>query len=286
VTPQSLLFPLARRFVAGESIDDAIATVRALNATGMRATIDLLGEDVRDAASADRTRDGYLAAIDRIAAAGVETNLSIKLSALGLTFDRAGALSRLIDVMVGAEVLADPFVRVDMEGSALVDDTLAVVRAAFDQLPTTGPALQAALHRTPVDVADAIDRAMRVRLCKGAYREPSEIALHESEPIRVRFLALAMQLLERGSYPAFATHDPLLIGAIRQVARERAIAPDRFEFQLLYGVRPDLQAALVADGWRVRVYVPFGTHWARYMRRRVSERRENLVFALRSIAGR
>jgi proline dehydrogenase len=179
--------------------------------------------------------------------------------------------------------LRDPFIRVDMEGSNLVDATLDVVDAAFAGHPNTGPVLQAYLHRTPADVERAIARGMRVRLCKGAYNEPPEVALQEMDAIRVQFLALATQVLTRGTYPAIATHDPLLIAAVKQIARERAIASDRFEFQLLYGVRPEVQAALVREGYRVRVYVPFGTHWAQYFRRRVTERRANLVFALRSL---
>jgi proline dehydrogenase len=287
VSLQSVLFPLARRFVAGESVDDALAAVRALNAAGMRATIDLLGEDVHRADDADRVRDGYLALIDRLAADPADTNLSIKLSALGLTFGRDAALERFAAVLAQAQAaLRDAFVRVDMEGSALVDATIEAVDAAFRRHRNTGLVLQAYLHRTPADVERAIGLGMRVRLCKGAYREPADIALQEMDAIRVQFLALATRLLATGTYPAIATHDPLLIAAVKQIARERSIAPETFEFQLLYGVRPDVQAALVREGYRVRVYVPFGTHWAKYFHRRITERRANLVFALRSLVER
>ena len=280
---QSFAFPLARRFVAGESVDDAIEAVRRLNADGMAATIDLLGEDVDTGASADRVRDGYLALVDRLAHESVDANLSLKLSALGLRFEPIATLSRFGTVLTAAKAtLRDPFVRVDMEGSALVVSTLDVVISAFAQYGNTGPVLQAYLYRTQADVARMIAIGARVRLCKGAYREPPAVAMQAADQIRVQFLALAMQLLRGGPYPAIATHDPLLIAAVKAVAGERGIAPARFEFQLLYGVRPDLQRGLVRDGYRVRTYVPFGTHWARYFRRRVTERRANALFALRS----
>ncbi len=281
---QSFAFPLARRFVAGESVDDAIEAVRRLNADGLAATIDLLGEDVNTGAAADRVRDGYLALVDRLEHESVDANLSLKLSALGLRFEPIATLSRFGAVLTAAKAtLRDPFVRVDMEGSALVVSTLDVVISAFAQYGNTGPVLQAYLYRTREDVARMIAIGARVRLCKGAYREPAAVAMQAADQIRVEFLALATQLLTRGAYPGIATHDPLLIAAVKVVARQRGIAPAMFEFQLLYGVRPDLQRALVRDGYRVRTYVPFGTHWARYFRRRVTERRENVLFALRSL---
>ena len=283
---QGLAFPLARRFVAGESLDDALTVVRSLNDAGFSTTLDLLGEDVNRSADADRARNDHLALIDRLAATTVDTNLSLKLSALGLTFEPAAALERFESILGAARsALRDPFVRVDMEGSALVAPTLDLVTRAFVSHPTTGPALQAYLHRTPADVAHMIAIGARVRLCKGAYKEPATIALASMDAIRVQYVALATMLLARGTYPAIATHDPLVIDAVKQVARERAVARDRFEFQLLYGVRTDLQRALVDAGYRIRIYVPFGTRWARYFRRRVTERRANLIFALRSLTG-
>jgi proline dehydrogenase len=233
-------------------------------------------------------RDGYLALIDRLARAGVTTHLSLKLSALGLRFEPVPARARFGRVLAAASgALPDPFVRVDMEGSALVDATLAAVVAAFPDHRITGPVLQAALHRTPADVARMIDAGIRVRLCKGAYKEPPDVALQTAGEIRAMFLALATQLLNvRGSSPAIATHDPLLIAAVKTVARERGVTTAGFEFQLLYGVRPELQRALAAEGYRVRTYVPFGTAWAKYFRRRITERRANAVFALRSLVTR
>ncbi len=284
---QQWAFPLARRFVAGESLEEALAVVRRLNAAGMRATIDLLGEDVHDSRDADRTRNDHLALIEGLAHSAADTNLSLKLSALGLGFEPDAAYERLGVILTAAQTaLRDPFVRVDMEGSALVPATLDVVTRAFAAYRTTGPVLQAYLHRTPEDVARMIALGARVRLCKGAYKEPDAVALQSMHAIRVQYLALATKLLAYGISPAIATHDPLLIEAVKRIARDRDVGAQAFEFQLLYGVRPDLQHALVADGYRVRIYVPFGTRWAKYFRRRVTERRANLIFALRSLVGR
>ncbi len=287
ISLQQLAFPLARRFVAGETIDDALEVVRRLNADGFATTIDLLGEDVRATADADLAHRGLLGLIERLAGTTVETNLSLKLSALGLRFEPEATQVRFDGILAAAaQALRDPFVRVDMEGSALVTPTLAVVRSAFARHPNTGPVLQAYLRRTPADLVEMNALGARVRLCKGAYKEPPEVALQAPDVIRVQFLALATVLLTHGTYPALATHDPLLIAAVQQIARERSVAASEFEFQLLYGVRPDLQRALIDAGYRVRIYVPFGTAWARYFRRRVTERRANMVFALRSLAGR
>jgi proline dehydrogenase len=172
-----------------------------------------------------------------------------------------------------------------MEGYRLLEPTLAFFEAIRPAHRNTGPVLQAYLHRTPADVARMVDLGARVRLCKGAYREPSDVAVRGHEIVQSHFMACAVQLLRGGVYPAFATHDPALIAALREVALALGRAQDDFEFQLLYGVRPDLQRDLVQAGYRVRVYVPFGTHWARYFRRRMLERRENLMFGLRSFAG-
>jgi proline dehydrogenase len=284
---QSLLFPLAKRFVAGDEIGGALAAVERLNSDGLSATIDVLGEDVNDAAAAARVREEYLRAIAALAGARAQANLSLKLSALGLLVDEATARRNFVDVLEAAAAsLADPFVRIDMEGSALVDPTLAMFRSAFATHRNTGPVLQAYLHRTPADVAAAIALGARVRLCKGAYKEPPALALQRMADIRAQYLACARELLARGAYPGIATHDSHLIGAVRKFTAESGIAADRFEFQMLYGVRPELQRRLAADGYRVRVYVPYGSSWAKYFRRRVMERRENLYFAVRSVFSR
>jgi proline dehydrogenase len=277
-------FFLAKRFVAGESIESAIAAVRVLNALGMTATLDFLGEDVLERDAALKTRDAYFRMIDAIAAAGVQSNVSVKLTAMGLLLDEDLALENLtsiLDYALGHN--SDPFVRIDMEGSAVTDATLRVFERAFATRKNVGPVLQSYLKRTPQDVEHAIELGARVRICKGAYSEPPEIAFKEMPQIRAQYMRCAQALLVRGNYPGIATHDPHIIGAIRAYARANGIAPDRFEFQMLYGVRPALQRQLVAEGYRLRIYIPFGTHWAGYFYRRVAERRENLLFAVTSI---
>ena len=286
---QALLFPLASRFVAGDSAADAIEAVKRLNGNGMSATIDVLGEDVRDAGAAGRIREEYLALIGALATAGVNANLSTKLSALGLLVSANLARENLATVLeTAAAALRDPFVRIDMEGSALLEPTLALFREIFEAHQTnTGPVLQAYLRRTPGDIEEMIALRARVRLCKGAYKEPSSIALTEMPAIREQFLACAKRLLRDGTYPAIATHDPSLIDAVKAEVKAGVIGRDAFEFQMLYGVRTDLQTHLVGAGYRVRVYVPYGSHWAKYLRRRMMERRENMMFAMRSLrAGR
>lgn len=262
---------------------DAVAR---LNAEGMRATLDFLGEDVTSPAEAERARDAYRELTAAIRARGVDTNVSVKLTAIGLRIDEELAFANLRSILAAAAENADPFVRIDMEGSAVTEATLRIFERAFALTRNVGPVLQAYLKRTPDDVERAIALGARVRLCKGAYREPPAIAIRDMETIRRAFLRCAEALLERGVRPGIATHDERLIDAVRRFARERGIAAERFEFQLLHGVKPELQRRLVAEGWRVRVYVPYGSHWAAYFRRRISERPENALFALRSILTR
>jgi proline dehydrogenase len=253
----------------------------------MTATIDVLGEDVADDAAARRVYEGYVDLIERLAQAGVDANLSLKVSALGLRVDPSLARELFTHILDRSrERLADPFVRIDMEGYPLLESTLALFESIWPERKNTGVALQAYLHRTPSDIARMIELGARVRLCKGAYHEPRDLAVRGHAAVQSHFMACAVLLLRDGTYPAIATHDPQLIAAIRTVAATLGRMPENFEFQLLYGVREDLQRELVAAGYRVRVYVPFGTHWARYLRRRMMERRENLAFALRSFVAR
>jgi proline dehydrogenase len=283
---QHRFFFLAKRFIAGETVEQAMAAVAGLNAQGMSATLDFLGEDVTSRDEATRTCDEYAKLLAAIRARGVETNVSLKLTAVGLLIDEDFALANLRSVLAAAAPNRDPFVRIDMEGSAVTDATLRVFERAYAETKDVGPVLQAYLKRTPADVERMVALGARVRLCKGAYSEPPAIAYEDMPAIRREFLRSAETLLERGTYPGIATHDQRLIDGVQRFARERGIGRDRFEFQLLYGVRPDLQCRLVAEGYRVRIYVPYGTHWAGYFYRRVTERRENLLFALRSLIGR
>lgn len=283
---QNNFYFLARRFVAGEGIDSAIEAVRRLNAEGISATLDFLGEDVRERDAALRQRDVYLEMLEAIAARGVNSNVSVKLTALGLLLDESCALENLVTILERAAGNPDPFVRIDMEGSSVLEATLRVFRRAFAEHANVGPVLQAYLKRTASDVESAIELGARVRLCKGAYKEPPEIAYTSMPDIRAHYLELARRLIQRGNYPGIATHDRRLIAAVKEFAAGQGIANDRFEFQMLYGCRPRVQREIVANGYRLRVYVPFGTHWAGYFSRRVLERRENLFFALSSIFSR
>jgi proline dehydrogenase len=276
---------LAKRFVAGETIASAIEAVRSLNARGIDATIDFLGEDILERSDAHATRDVYFALIEAIAAAKLRTNLSLKLTALGLAIDERLADENLLAILERAAGNDDPFVRIDMEGSTRTTQTLAAFERAYAVHKNVGPVLQAYLKRTPQDVERTIALGARVRLCKGAYNEPATIALKTSREIGAAYLDCAQRLLEAGTYPGIATHDRQLIAAVKSFVEQRGIGRDRFEFQMLYGCRPSLQEELIAQGFRLRVYVPFGTHWASYFRRRVLERRENLLFALSAIFG-
>jgi proline dehydrogenase len=278
-------FFLAKRFVAGESIASAINAVRELNAAGMTATLDFLGEDVLEREAAEKTRDAYFRMLDAIAAAGAQSNVSVKLTAMGMLIDEQFALGNLVSILDYAQAknTADPFVRIDMEGSSVTDTTLRIFEQAYASHKNVGPVLQAYLRRTPQDVEHAIELGARVRICKGAYNEPPEIAYKEMPQIRKQYLECAKALLTRGNYPGIATHDPEIIEAIKAFAHNSGIAPDKFEFQMLYGIRPSIQRQLVADGYRLRIYVPFGTHWAGYFYRRVAERKENALFALSGI---
>jgi len=279
-------FFLAKRFVAGETIDAALDAVRTLNGAGLTVTLDYLGEDVADRAEAEHTRDVYLELLAAIAREGVRTNVSLKLTALGLLIDEDLAFSHLMQIMERAAPLPDPFVRIDMEGSPLTDATLRVFERAYAAEKNVGPVLQAYLRRTAADVERTIELNARVRLCKGAYNEPATIAYKDMPTIRREYLRLAEALLSRGNYPGIATHDERIIGAVRTYVSQQGISKDGFEFQMLYGVRPEAQRALVRDGYNVRVYVPFGTHWAGYFYRRMMERRENALFALSSLVRR
>ena len=276
-------FFLAKRFVPGETIAAALAVVRELNADGLTATLDFLGEDVHDRALALRTKDMYLEMLEAVESSGLKTNVSVKLSAMGLSIGEDFALANLREIFSRAASLPDPFVRIDMEGSAVTEATLRVFERAFAESPHVGPVIQAYLRRSPGDIERAIALGARVRLCKGAYNEPAALAHPKMATIRREYLRMAEALLTRGRYPGIATHDERIIAAVKAYTAERRISPQTFEFQMLFGVRPEKQRELVREGYNVRVYVPFGTHWAGYFYRRVAERKENALFALTSL---
>ncbi len=284
-TLQRRLFFLARRFVPGERIDDAIGAVRLLNAKGMSASLDFLGEDVRREEEAANNTRVYCQMIKRIAGDSLDANVSVKLSAIGQSIAQDLAQANL-DTIVDAARPHAMFVRLDMEGSGTVDSTYRILEWAFSRYPNIGPVVQAYLHRARHDVDQAIASRYRVRLCKGAYKEPPETAIQPMPLIRQNFMRLAQVLLAQGNYPGIATHDQNLIDAVRAFVEREKIGPQAFEFQMLYGIRTEAQLAIVREGYRMRVYVPFGTHWAGYFYRRLAERKENVMFVLRNLLTR
>jgi len=274
---------LARRFVAGETEKDAIAVGRRLHARGINATFDLLGEDVLDRDAARRSAEANRHLL-RLIPPEVERNVSIKLTMMGLDISEDFCLELTAGILDTAREVGG-FVRIDMEGSKHTQRTI----DAFHRLRRThdnvGIVLQAYLHRTEDDVKEAVARGDRVRICKGAYKEPPEIAWTKMDDIRASFRRCAHLLLERGNYPAVATHDEGLIRDALGHAREKGIGKERYEFQMLYGLRPRRWDELVRDGHNVRIYVPYGTHWFPYFYRRLRERRENVLFVLKSLLG-
>lgn len=274
----------ASRFVAGETANEAVEAVRALNAKGITASLDILGESVYTEAEARGTAQAYVALLDRIAREGLDGNVSVKLTALGLDISDEVCLANVHEVLRRAREHGS-FVRLDMEGSAYTDRTLELFREhLYPVYPeNVGIVLQSMLRRTAADVEQAIALNARVRLCKGAYREPPEVAFPDKADVDESYTRCMRRLMTDGNYAGLATHDERIIAAAQAFARAEGIAPDRFEFQMLYGVRRDLQEQLVRDGWRLRVYVPFGTQWYPYLMRRLAERPANLWFITGSV---
>ena len=272
---------LARRFVAGETAESAIAAGRSLGSRGIRATFDLLGEDVHDALAARRVADANQELLRRIPEQ-LDRNLSIKLTNLGLGISEQLCLELLAGVLAVARSVGG-FVTIDMEGSPHTQQTLDVFRKLRETFDNVGIVLQAYLMRTRDDVQEAMARGDRVRLCKGAYKEPRSIAWTRMSEIRRSFRECAHVLLESGNHPAIATHDESLIVDALDHARQHGVGSDRFEFQMLLGLRPGRWDELVRAGYAVRVYVPYGSHWLPYFYRRLRERRENVLFVLRSL---
>jgi proline dehydrogenase len=273
----------ARRFIAGESVEEAMAAARAVQASGLAITLDHLGESVRSMAEADAATREYIALMEQIAAAGIDRNISLKLTQLGLTIDRATCvdnLRRILDAGSSREF----FVRIDMEDSSYTAVTLDVFETMWQQgYRNAGIVLQSYLRRSEEDAARMNALGARVRLVKGAYNEPKDVAFQKKADVDASFVRITQLLLAHGTYPAIATHDAAMIRATRDFAEAQSIAPDRFEFQMLYGIRRDLQQQLIRDGYRVRVYVPFGREWFPYFMRRLGERPANVLFVIRGL---
>jgi len=273
----------ARRFIAGETIDEAIAAVADLPGKGLHLTLDYLGESVSSAAAASAVAADYVQIINAIVASGIERNISLKLTQLGLDVDKATAVDNMRRVLEPADANGF-FVRIDMENSPYTDATLEILDTLWRQgHRNVGTVIQSYMKRSPEDVRRLNAIGARVRLVKGAYKEPKEVAYQNKTEVDGAYLELMQMLLDEGTYPAIATHDANMIDATKAYAASKGYANDRFEFQMLYGIRRDLQMSLVKDGYRVRVYVPFGKQWYPYFMRRLGERPANVGFVLRGI---
>ena len=273
----------ARRFIAGETIDEAIAAARNIQAQRLLLTLDYLGESVATLAEADAATREYLRMIDVIVASGIERNVSLKLTQLGLDVDRATCVDNLRRILEPAR-RDGFFVRIDMENSPYTDVTLDIFETLWQQqYRNVGVVLQSCLYRSEDDARRVMALGARIRLVKGAYKEPKSVAYQQKDEVDAAYVRIMKLLLESASYPAIATHDPAIIDATLAHATARTVAADRFEFQMLYGIRRDLQASLTSRGYRMRVYVPFGRQWFPYFMRRLGERPANVAFVLKSL---
>ena len=281
----SLGLRISSRFVAGTTVDEALAATAAVNAQGCSVSLDSLGENVSDAEAAKRSAEIYHRLLDEIAARRLDANVSVKLTQMGL--DVSDVLARgITGGIVEHAARHGNFVRIDMESSAYTDRTLRVVHelhAVDGNARHVGAVIQAYLYRSEKDVGELLDQGIRMRLCKGAYKEPAEIAFQKKADVDANYVRLMKMLLKSGVYHGIATHDPKMIAATREFAHAERIPPDAFEFQMLYGIRRDLQQQLVKEGWRMRVYIPFGSEWYPYFMRRLAERPANVFFVLKNL---
>lgn len=274
-----------RRFIAGETVDEAMAAARVIEGQGMLLTLDQLGESITTVEEADAAAKGCLNLIENVVAAGIDRNISVKLTQLGLDVDVAVCRDNLRRILRFAKQ-HDTFVRVDIENTPYIQKTFDVFATMWSEgFRNTGVALQSAVFRSEDDARAMCKAGIRVRLVKGAYKEPPNLAHQAKADVDAAYVRIIKTLLADGVYPAIATHDPTMIEATKAFAAEKGIAKDKYEFQMLYGIRRDLQAALVRDGYRMRVYVPFGKQWFPYFMRRLGERPANVGFVLKGIFG-
>ena len=277
-----LPFFLARKFVAAETLEGALPVVRSIKAAGLSTTFDKLGEYVSDRSVATEAKEEYITLIRTLneATGRIDQNISIKLSMLGQKIDEAFCIDNLHEVLTEAKQTGT-FVRLDMEGTDITESTLSIFEKVYpDYRDHVGVVLQAYLKRTKEDTDRMCELQARVRLCKGAYSEPASVAWQDMPTIRDRFLEYMETLITKGRFPGIATHDDLLINATKAFVAERGISKDRFEFQMLYGLRSDTQRDIAGEGYGMRVYVPYGDQWFPYYSRRLRERKENVWFIL------
>jgi len=270
---------VSRRFVAGEVVEDAIEATRALNKESMHVSLDHLGENVSDAKEAMSAAQDYIAILDCVKQASVDANISIKLTALGLDISQELCEQNVCRILEHAQQVPI-FVRIDMEGSAYTEQTVDITLRMHKQYEHVGTVIQSCMHSSKKDVEQLIAQGVRVRLVKGAYKEPKMVAFQQKSEVDHNFIRLMTMLLQRGNYPAIATHDEAIINATCKFARDNGISKSAFEFQMLYGIRRDLQEKLVNQGYNMRIYVPYGSQWYPYLMRRMAERPANLLFVM------
>lgn len=276
---------MSSRFVAGETVEDALVSTAEVNERGMAVTLDNLGENVTDASEARHSAGLYSELLDEIESRKLDANVSLKLTHMGLDVDPELA-ETITDDLVSKAAAMNSFVRVDMEGSDYTEKTLEMVYSLHAREANrghVGAVIQSYLHRSESDVKKLCGEGIRIRLCKGAYREPPEIAFQKKSEVDGNYINLMKIMLESGVFHGIATHDEKMVTATIEFAKSKGIPPDRFEFQMLYGIRRDLQESLVADGWGMRVYIPFGTEWYPYFMRRLAERPANVLFLLKNL---
>lgn len=282
----SLTKPLVERFVAGEDLNSVVPEAKDLNERGMDVSLDLLGENVRDPARATAYTDAYIDVLKRIEQDAVRGNISVKLTMIGLDISDELAASN-IETIVAAANERGNFVRIDMEGSAYTERTLAIFRKIHDRYPkAVGIVLQSYLYRTDSDVEEMIERQARVRIVKGAYKEPDTVAYPRKDEVDTAYRRHLMRLLDAANYPAIATQDPEMVDIAKKHAAANNIDTSSYEFQMMYGIARSLQTSLVAEGYSVRIYVPFGEQWYPYFTRRLAERPANMLFLARSLVKR
>jgi proline dehydrogenase len=277
-----LLTRMARSFVAGETVEDAIKNVRKLNEKSIMATLDVLGESVNDKETAEKAVNAYLDLLDAIPKAGLNSHVSLKLTQMGLDIDTEYCTQN-IDRIVGKAKMLGNFVRVDMEGTPYTQRTLDIFHRLRQKYDNVGIVVQAYLYRTEKDLRELNKIKTKIRICKGAYKEPADLAIQKMKDIRTNFIKLSELAFTEGVYPAIATHDDRLIKWTKEYTAGNKIANDRFEFQYLYGIRNKTFRKLAEEGYRVRCYVPFGTHWLPYFMRRMRERKENVFFVIKNL---
>jgi len=277
-----LLTRMARSFVAGETVEEAIKNVRKLNEKSIMATLDVLGESVKDKETAEKAVSSYLALLDAIPKAGINSHVSLKLTQMGLDIDTEYCTQN-IDRIVGKAKTLGNFVRVDMEGTPHTQRTLDIFHRLRQKYDNVGIVVQAYLYRTEKDLRELNKIKAKIRICKGAYKEPADLAIQKMKDIRTNFIKLSELAFTEGVYPAIATHDDRLIKWTKEYTAGNKIANDKFEFQYLYGIRNKTFRKLAEEGYRVRCYVPFGTHWLPYTLRRLRERKENVFFVIKHL---